>query len=816
MKIYLYVCLVYAAFVCSACQCDSKKHVDDDVDETPQQQMPVQRAPGEPCSKDDECAGSYLCRYQICIPDLGKCADKNNASCPGDSYCNSESECIPYGVPATVVNDPTWRRDSPPINVEPHVQCSFNNSVTGAYTDVYTTPIVAELNLDHDTKKIQPSVVITRWIQDNLLGRAGMLQVVDGRTCNEQMNFGGLSDPNPGLNTPAYGSQWAVGDLDNDVSIDGHPEIVGLHVEIDSSAVPNASSPPGNAFPVSVYAIKIVHTSTGHALSLLWHGRDCDTNKHVTFQSNSLSNFGPSIHDLNDDVFPEVVVDELVFDGRTGCLLNKGDTFDAVWGLRGGTNQYNHGIFSTFADVDDDGNAELVRFDRVAEWNRFTQRWVTESWFVPPTLVALKAGHTSLADMGNSSESIFGVTDPIPEVIVASGESVDAGHVRIQSLNGKVIWGPVPVYYTLFDEEGGTGDKPGRGGPPTAADFDGDGCAEFSSAGYDYYTVYDPDCGDPTAAEPSKKPTWRRASCKCQRAPTMASLPAGILWAQPSRDESSNFTGSSVFDFDGDGRAEVVYRDECWARVYEGGTGKVLYSTFAVSGTGNEYPVIADVDGDFSTEIIIPQGQSTASETCDTEDPLFPSAKRPTGGSVSGFTIYREPEDRWVSSRPIWNQHAYSVTNVYDNATVPRLSQWLPNWRTAGLNNFRQNTPGTLTSYNLADFTVTLNEKNLCGSSSRVTPQARVCNRGTNPAPDGVSVEFYIGDDSEPKRTLLCKVKTQGTLDIGVCESVTCQGEFDTDNRNVYVIVDPEGTVKDCHPTNNVGVGTLVLCPEVS
>jgi hypothetical protein len=53
-----------------------------------------------------------------------------------------------------------------------------------------------------------------------------------------------------------------------------------------------------------------------------------------------------------------------------------------------------------------------------------------------------------------------------------------------------------------------------------------------------------------------------------------------------------------VFDFNGDGSAEVVYRDACWLRVYDGKTGKVRFAQYITSGTGLELPVIADVDND--------------------------------------------------------------------------------------------------------------------------------------------------------------------------------------------------------------------------
>jgi hypothetical protein len=60
----------------------------------------------------------------------------------------------------------------------------------------------------------------------------------------------------------------------------------------------------------------------------------------------------------------------------------------------------------------------------------------------------------------------------------------------------------------------------GSGGPPTVADFDGDGAPEIGVAGGTSYAVYD---GDGT-----------------------------VQWSRPTQDISSAITGSSVFDFNGD------------------------------------------------------------------------------------------------------------------------------------------------------------------------------------------------------------------------------------------------------------------------
>src|SRR6185436_4745403 len=89
----------------------------------------------------------------------------------------------------------------------------------------------------------------------------------------------------------------------------------------------------------------------------------------------------------------------------------------------------------------------------------------------------------------------------------------------------------------------GSASLPGHGGPPTIADVDGDGKPEIAVAGQDSLNVFS--VGD---------------------APD---YPITLLWQAKARDFSSNFTGSSVFDFDGDGNVEVLYGDECFARVYD-------------------------------------------------------------------------------------------------------------------------------------------------------------------------------------------------------------------------------------------------------
>lgn len=758
------------------------------------------------------CLEGAICKYNVCIPNLGACS--SNDTCPGDSYCDIDKICVPYGVPPGKVNDPSCAKPFVPGNIEPTVQCEWDGPPDGGdggdlsqnYRSIYTAPMVADLNLDLDPNKLQPSVVVTTWT--DLGERIGMLRVFDGRTCTEQMRIGGPDDPDRESNRPGYGTQWAIGDLDNDVgTTNGHPEIVGMH------------RMPGNFGtnpPLALIAFKIEVLGGVPRLVRKWTGRICSTDGGeepiVTFGNNE-NNYGPGIWDLDDDGRPEVVLDKNVFDAN-GCFLNPPAQFESY---------LSHGVLSTVADVDLDGKPDLVRADGVYDWNAASKQWQLKSYF-KPNATAQKPGHIAVADLGRySSLPNHPATDPLPEVIVVSSETTtfnakQSGTVRVQTLKGDVVFGPVPLY--KFAQEFG-----GHGGPPTASDFDGDGQIEFAAAANEFYTVYDPDC-DGVGLDGGVNPVTAatRPGGKCSR-PTYMNKYAGgvsvsgILWAQPSSDFSSSETGSSIFDFNGDGKSEAVYRDECYLRVYEGATGNVLFSAPAGSGTGQELPVIVDVDGDFATEIVV--SRATNNPTCSQYDPIGPDAGTravPFVGNKGGFVILRDPLDRWASSRPIWNQHAYSITNVTDDGRIPKSSAWLRNWEQPGMNNFRQNTQGALGSLALADLTAQLDTTGLCSGQSGSLPlTTRVCNRGTNPVQDGAEIAFY----SAPRGTttfdaasasVICRASTPVLLTPGTCTTVTCTGTIAAD-VDVFVVTDPNKKIADCHPGNNNGASARVLCP---
>ncbi|MBR1514872.1 MAG: T9SS type A sorting domain-containing protein [Bacteroidales bacterium] len=135
------------------------------------------------------------------------------------------------------------------------------------------------------------------------------------------------------------------------------------------------------------------------------------------------------------------------------------------------------------------------------------------------------------------------------------------------------------------------------------------------------------------------------------------------VWQQEHND-SSGQTGLTLFDFNQDGIMELVYRDNKNLRILNG-SGKShitgndtiqpydLYSKRMSAGTGVEYPIVADVNGDGYAEIVATGLLNSTEEV-----------------GYGGLHIFGSPGN-WSPARPVWNQYMYHVTNVNEDLTIP-------------------------------------------------------------------------------------------------------------------------------------------------
>ena len=768
------------------------------------------------CSADAPCAAGQFCADGRCLRDEGPCAD----GCRNDSRCvTAAGRCAPF-MPGEV--DTACTRDVRPGVFSPAVQCRFDRAPDGdaypAHLHVLSTPMVMDLRVYRPSPDAPARPSIIAVFDDGDDGGSelptGLLRVLDGSTCALQDN---LSEQ-----LVSHSSPPAVADLDGD----GVPEIVAFKAGGGLVAFRYRNGEADGGVP-----------GRG-AWRVMWRS----TRDGMPFDPTGGGWAGPTIVDVDDDGRPEVLRHGMVFSGQTGAYLGGEDR-------RAGLASYSAGAFSVALDVDEDGIVELVTASGIYAWSAPTRSWVMESGYARANCpgAGCGEGHVAVANLGDWTSAA--VRDAaLPELAVVS-----SGYVRVDTLDGRTVFGPIAL-------PGG-----GTGGPPTVADFDGDGRPEIATAGARAYSVIDPDC---VAVSSTARAGGRCASNRTD----------GVLWSQPSQDASSNVTGSTSFDFEADGRVEAVYADECFARVYDGRTGAVLFSQHHSSCTWYENPVVADVDGDYRAEIVVGSnfncGSATSGIACPgvgarNVDTLFAGvrcqtasdclsgrcvegfcrceadreccAATPDGGvgeectyvcapppdgtpgagntcrasrpvGVRGLRVYSDVADRWVASRPLWNQHVYNVTNVGDDGAVPRTSRASINWRDRTLNNFRTNTQGSVERTSSPDATSGAVRVE-CGATG-ATITAQVCNRGTSPLGDGLPVGFFDGDPSAGANRL-CTVTTPRALAPGECVPLTCAWATPPQRdpgATVFVRADDSASRRECNEGNNLGTAANVQC----
>jgi hypothetical protein len=238
----------------------------------------------------------------------------------------------------------------------------------------------------------------------------------------------------------------------------------------------------------------------------------------------------------------------------------------------------------------------------------------------------------------------------------------------------------------------------------------------------------------------------------------------------------------------------------------------VKFSVPHESITGTEYPVVADVDGDFYTELVVTH-EGGRSE-CPREDPLMEEVVREPGRHYQGITVYRDHQDRWAPSRPLWSQHAEHWSDRNDDGTVPPVEE--PSWETH--NSYRQALPAEGgTALDIPDLTVRLDDEILpeCSEiaddwSQQMT--AEVCNRGLLPVAPGALVSFRVseGEGEACQVEPVCSAETTVVLEPGQCEAVQCEwADFDIPLDTEYFVcaaVDEDGEVNECHDGNNAAL----------
>ncbi|MEN8135666.1 MAG: carboxypeptidase regulatory-like domain-containing protein [Thermodesulfobacteriota bacterium] len=445
---------------------------------------------------------------------------------------------------------------------------------------------------------------------------------------------------------------------------------------------------------------------------------------------------GPAAGDIDNDGIVEIIIS-----GGKGilCIENDGTL---KWDVPSDISRAHPAL----ADIDHDGNVEIVSSSGVFNGADGTLLWKFDGGELAPLVADVdldgfmevfargklydKDGNILWDSAISGTKGAVGNfdDDDYPEIAARVGEAV-----QLFEHDGQVKWGPVKI-------------PGGGGGPLTIADVDGDGKPEIGVAGASRYVVFETD--------------------------------GTIKWQSVTQDYSSRSTGSSVFDFEGDGKAELLYGDEHYFRIYDGETGNTLFSKANSSGTIMEYPLVVDLDNDNHAEIVLVSNDYA-------------------WGSNHGIRVFEGVNDDWAPTRSIWNQHSYHITNINDDGTIPQYEE--PSWLTH--NTYRLNTFGDRDALDIPD---------LSAAMLRVIDQglgvfdltARIGNGGTLAVSQNIAVSFYEGDPAAGGK-LLGIVDLAGLGINSFADATLVNVTGITGLAEIYAAVDLYNLIDECDEFNN-------------
>lgn len=311
-------------------------------------------------------------------------------------------------------------------------------------------------------------------------------------------------------------------------------------------------------------------------------------------------------------------------------------------------------------------------------------------------------GYTATADIN---------LDNIPELVVAGKRNSTYG-VYAWNRNGLLKWFPYPE------------NTPLSGGMPCIANVFDDRTMGYN---FDYPEII--------------AVSSNRLTCfNLNMANTSPNAP--YWWSIPTTD-SLGFTAATAFDFNADGFSELVYHDRTQLRILYGGNlpfpanvdaNRNWFSMEAPSATADQYPVVADGDGDGEAEIIFTS---------------FDAGGPDTVGSLRGRlrVLKVNAPSSWTGTRPVWNQYGYSGAQVNDDLSIPAQQQ---SGQVLGggqrpLNRFLGQLPAFDSNFKalITAANASASVDSIWCSEESFLIRLRVCNTGLRNLPDSIPIRFY-------------------------------------------------------------------------
>lgn len=336
------------------------------------------------------------------------------------------------------------------------------------------------------------------------------------------------------------------------------------------------------------------------------------------------STYSISAADVNNDGLVEVIVRDSS-DSSYKIYSNSGELIKAI------PKGFAYGN-SSISDLDGDGNAEfiignsivsliddsIVKLQKPLDYNKgnftvidsiaFDSDLGGQQEILANGVLFTKDGNVLWNKNTQQGFSAIGNfdNDAYPEIVLTDLD----GSIKLLEHDGTIIW-------EYQSEDSG-------GGVPSIGDVDGDGEPDIVVAGGELIKVLNKQ---------------------------------GVLINSFSiNDASSKRSGVITYDFNHDGKDEIINVDESGLNVFSASENQLIYKSPQSSGTIWEYPIIVDLDGDGSGEIV-----SVSNEF------LLPDGATGT----NGVSVKTTGSCKWSSATRVWNQHSFSGTNINQNGSLP-------------------------------------------------------------------------------------------------------------------------------------------------
>lgn len=434
------------------------------------------------------------------------------------------------------------------------------------------------------------------------------------------------------------------------------------------------------------------------------------------------------IADIDGDGKSEILAGDKILAAENGKLLATlpagGRAFRGINNNGTGASAY----MPVFADIDNDGKLEVVAGNTTYRVN-IANRNSTTNTVTKIASVSQPDGFVSIADINGD-----GTLDVIVTAQVLSGTTLTGSTMYAwDGLTGTMIGAPVNVDRGISRAFVG--------------DIDGDGTPEVA------FTC-----------------VLKMYAYKYNKATNTFSK----MWENTTSD-GSGCTTMSMFDFDQNGEAELVYRDETKLRILNKYGVDILPNggIDCFSSTHTEYPIIVDFDKDGHADILVSGAPlETSNRTIATGIMWFGS----------------KTLNQWAPCRTVWNQHGFNPVYI-DEKLVPVQYPVNP-----GASFYEKGTGKINRPFNnFLQQTTTLNEE---GTPLYLGPDLYFDNQ--------VSQKIYI-DDVNDKLVITIGINNQGNANYeGNLRISTYVYDADTSPATEYLIGSNNETV-------NIAIGQQTI-----